>query len=221
MKKLIVAAVAATALVGPMAGVTWATGGPHTDPCPGQHIQVYSEVGNSGKGQPTNHFVCGPLKGEKGDTGPQGPKGDKGETGPTGPQGPAGENGNDGAAGPAGPAGPQGDAGLPGADGKDGVDGVNGQDGAPGAPGEQGPVGPQGEKGDSTSSTGAQGIPGPQGPAGKDGVTKTVIVENGEETEVPSLPDTGNDAGEVAGIVLLALFLLAGGTAAVWFFRNR
>jgi hypothetical protein len=225
VKKLFVAAVATAALVGPMAGVTWATNSI------GDGILCYQSQGNGGN----VHYYDGldkcpknwsPVPMKAGPQGPKGDKGDKGEPGKDGvdgkdgapglpgkdgADGAPGEKGDQGPAGPQGEVGPQGpqgekgdtgEQGPAGADGKDGVDGINGVDGAVGP---QGPVGPAGE----------------DGANGKDGVTKTVIVENGQESEVPSLPDTGADSDAYAGAILLGLFLIAGGTAAVWFYRNR
>ena len=179
----------------------------HTDPCPGQHIQVWSEVGNSGAGQATNHFVCGPLRGEPGKDGADGKDGKDGEMGPQGPAGEPGLPGKDGADSTV--PGPQGERGEPGKDGIDGKDGA---------------VGPRGEPGPATSSTGARG---PAGKDGKDGVTKTIYVtriihEDGTVTEEPvaSLPHTGGDAGTwllaAAGICLVGV-----GTGVTYVWRRR
>lgn len=108
----------------------------HADPCPDQHIQVYTANNNDASPQ----YVCGPLKGEKGDKGDPGkdgadstvpgPKGDVGPQGPAGEPGPAGESivgpkGDPGVNGERGPKGEPGVAisatGAPGKDGKDGV----------------------------------------------------------------------------------------------------
>lgn len=162
------ALILASALTSPMflAGTAHATNKP--DPCPGQHLPVYS-TGN----QDTKNFVCGPLEGKPGKDGKDGDKGDKGETGADGPAGPKG---------PAGDAGPAGKDGAPGADGAEGPAGPAGKDGLPGAPGDPGPQGPQGPAG-LAGTNGAVGEVGPVGPKGERGDDATFNVEVSTVTE--------------------------------------
>ncbi len=189
----------------------------HTDPCPGQHVQVWSEVGNSGAGQATNHFVCGQV-GKDGKDGA--------DSNVPGPQGPAGPAGQDGADGKTGPEGAPGKDGLNGADSV--VAGPAGRDGADGASGAAGPVGERGEVGapglvGPAGATGADGkaTRGPQGKDGKAGVTKTVIVEaDGTVTEISPLPETGGDS-DTYRLAALGLGLTALGTAVVLIYRRR
>lgn len=141
-------AVGAIALVSPIAMAASASATQnHTDPCPGQHVQVYNE--NSFV--EIAHFVCGApgtkgdpgkdgVDGKDGKDGAAGPKGDVGATGPTGSNG----VGTPGLQGPAGPAGPAGEAGLPGSPGADGKAGVDGSAGV------AGPTGPRGADGSFT-----------------------------------------------------------------------
>ncbi len=162
MKRIIITlAAASTLLVGSATGASATGGNPHVDPCPGQHVQVWSEVGNSGRGQATNHFVCGPIQGEPGPAGPQGPAG---PAGPQGEKGDTGEQGPQGETGPIGPEGPKGDKGDTGEKGDRGFRGFRGKTGLPGL---AGPTGPAGEVG----PAGPEGPTGPAGPAGKDGAS--------------------------------------------------
>ncbi len=219
MRKIILGALVAAplALVASPAGATV-----HTDPCPGQHVQVWSEVGNSGAGQATNHFVCGTPggPGPKGDTGPQGPKGEPGKDGKDGTAstvpGPAGTDGKDGAAGTDGLNGTDGVDGLPGLPGAPGVNGVDGKDGAQGPKGDEGVAGENGGPG----RPGMRGVEGMRGVAGKDGITKTIIVHaDGTEEIVEALPKTGG--GDSWALGLAGLGVLAGGAALVWAYRRR
>jgi LPXTG-motif cell wall-anchored protein len=222
------AVITAIAVGAPLATATAASATNHTDPCLGQHIQVWAEVGNNGAGQATDHFVCGPLKGEKGDkgeTGPQGPKGEKGDTGPTGaastvpgPQGPAGAPGANGldsnVPGPAGPAGPSGAS-------------IVGPVGPQGSPGETGPQGPKGETGESGANghdgaPGLNGTDGANGKDGKDGVTKTVVVnQDGTTTTVAPLPHTGTSSDQNWAIGGVAAALILGGAGVTYAIRRR
>jgi len=214
-------------ITSPIATAAAASATNHTDPCPGQHIQVWAEVGTHGAGQATDHFVCasdlpaGP-KGDKGDTGatgatgaqgpegPQGPAGAPGKDGAagadgqTGPAGPAGANGETGPAGPAGPTGPQGEAGTDGVAGAQGLPGVDGKDGLAGAVGAQGPAGENGKD-------------------GKPGINKTVIIHaDGTQQVVDGLPHTGASTGEallIGGIG--AAVVLAGAGTVLYTRRNR
>lgn len=146
-KTCIVAALAAAfTFAGPSAFATV-----HTDPCPGQHVQVYVE----GQYNANSHFVCGTP----------------------GTQGKDGTDGKDGATGSAGPAGPKGDTGPAGADGAAGTPGTPG---LPGTPGPAGPSGADGDDGD-TGPAGGIGLTGPkgedstvEGPKGADGFSPQV-----------------------------------------------
>lgn len=230
MKKIIAAALLAAPVLAVAApGTAWAT--VHKDPCPGQHVQVWSEVGNNGAGQATNHFVCGPIKGADGKdgkdgatgatgatgpagsdgaTGPQGPAGNDGATGAVGPMGAPGLNGEVGATGDAGPQGPAGDTGDAGATGAAGSDGAAGQDGA---------VGPQGPAGDDGAT--GEGFPGADGKDGKDGITKTVIVhQDGTVEEVPTLPSTGAD-NDTWMLLLIGAGILTFGGGIVYGLRKH
>lgn len=164
MKTRTRAAVTLAVMVGaPIITATAASATEHVDPCPGDHVTVWAEVGIHHAGQATDHFVCGPLKGEKGATGDTGPQGN---LGPAGPQGPAGAPGTPGVGlpglpgpqgtpGPQGPAGPAGSQGVPGSNGADGDDGE---------------VGPKGDSG-SNGTNGLPGSPGTPGSKGQDGVS--------------------------------------------------
>lgn len=220
-RKLIVTIAASIAAVPLMASPAAATND-HEDPCPGEHVQVYTA--NNNKVSP--HFVCGTVvisKGEKGDDGEQGPKGDQGETGP---QGPKGDDGSDGADSTV--PGPQGPAGAPGADGLVGPAGPAGAVGEPGAAGEPGIDGVDGVNG----APGVIGLTGPQGPAGKDAQVEGCTYDDegnlegcvGEAVMLPkdpdikTLPKTGSDEALIA---LAALGLVGVGGAAVYATRRR
>lgn len=244
------AVISAIALGAPLVAATSAFATTHTDPCPNAHIQVWAEVGNSGAGQATDHFVCATDL----PAGPQGPKGDKGDTGATGATGPKGDTGakgETGAAGPAGdagPAGPQGPQGPAGADGLQGVSGAPGEPGAPGQPGLNGKDGAPGADGKDAhiyadpSATnvdcmtittdavdahsefdvcdGADGKNGVNGKDGKDGVTKTVIVNADGTQQVVDGLPHTGASGDQLWVGLVGLGIIVAGGATVYYLRK-
>ncbi len=172
-------------------GISSAFATDHPDPCPSQHVPVYNNGNNLNQ-----HYICGPVKGEKGDPGEPGKDG----SGLPGLQGLPGADGLPGA------PGPKGEQGLPGI-GKDGVDG------------SVGPVGPKGEAGKDSV------VPGPRGrvgPAGEDGKAGKIIVQKSDGTKetVDSLPQTGGDGNSsTIPLALIGAGLL--GTGAYVIYRKR
>lgn len=206
-------AMAASMVAAPLLFAAPASATDHVDPCEGQHVQVWSEVGNSGAGQATNHFVCGQV-GRDGKDGKDGS--DSTVPGPQGPAGPAGENGLDSVV--PGPTGADGADGAQGPQGPAGVDGVA----VEGAMGPMGPTGPSGGSG----MDGARGPRGLRGGVGVDGVTKTVYItrivhEDGTVTETPvdALPATGSDM-ETFWLALAAFGLVGTGVVIYTIFRR-
>lgn len=181
MTKILKASVISAVMFGAPLATAAAASATHTDPCPGQHIQVYNESSNT----EVAHFVCGTAgkdgkdgaDGAKGATGPAGPKGEKGDAGATGPAGSVGATGSAGVAGPAGSKGETGATGNAGAPGMPGAPGLIGLPGATGAPGVDGKDGAKGDKGD----VGAPGAPGDKGDKGDTGAPgMTPVIESAD-----------------------------------------